>query len=161
MSTLAPYTYDHVPTLKELLPSNGGLPGVEYMQVCDLNGKEAQDQGWGPVRDAKMFTIEGPKGSANIILACKGEPIAGASTQEGARMMYLDENIYGLTGKWLGMLPESLQETFDVNEYGEGKNSAGVTVPRKTVAERPADSHVNEPAKSKKQSLTEKLAEAE
>ncbi len=114
--SVSPYNYDHVPTLKELLPTTSGIPGVEYVQVCQANAKPAQDDGWGGVEGTKLYTINGPKGSSDMILACKGEPIQGASTQEGARKMFLDPDIYRLTGKWLGYLPIELQEEFKVGE---------------------------------------------
>ncbi len=113
----SPYTFDHVPSLKELLPKTAGVPGVKYMQVCSINAKPAQDEGWGPVEGAKMFTIEGPGGYSHMALACKGTPVPGASDKDGARIMNLDRDIYRLTKIWLGKLPKELCKEFNVSEY--------------------------------------------
>ena len=115
----APYSYDHVPSLRELLPQTAGIPGIEYIQVCASNAKVAQDTGWGPVHGAKLFTITGPKGHADMLLACKGKPVQGASTQDGARRMFLDDDIYRLTGLWRGYLPKNLMAEFDVSELSK------------------------------------------
>jgi hypothetical protein len=102
------YTYDHVPTLRELMPTNAGLPGVTYAIICTANAKVAQDEGWGSVERSKVFTITGPKGSADCILACQGTPIRSLDTHSGARRVLLDDDIYHLTGLWQGQLPEHL-----------------------------------------------------
>lgn len=153
----APYTYDHVPTLKELLPTTGGLPGVKYIQVCIFNAKVAQDDNWGPVENAKLFTITGPKGSSNILLACKGTPVRGASTQEGAREMSLDEDIYKLTGLWLGLYPESLQQEFGVDEHGDSVNGGGQT--SVAVSTSPKQSNIVMPSTKPAASLADAMAD--
>ncbi len=127
--TAVPYTYDHVPRLRELLPQDGGRPGVKYAQVCSANAKAAQDDGWGPITDAKMFTISGPKGQCDMLLACQGKPIQGASAQEGARTMVLDHDIYRLTGLWLGIMPDELQEEFKTDGTVEDSADTSVTKP--------------------------------
>ena len=138
LTAIAPFTFDHVPTLKELLPLNIGVPGVVYNQICNPNAKAAQDEGWGTVVGAKLFTITGPKGSVDMVLACKGTPIKSASSHEGARKMFLDDDIYRLTGCWLGYLPENLQEEFKVDELRQpldtdsaSESSVAVTIPPK------------------------------
>ena len=110
------YEFTHVPTLRELLPQTAGIPGVKYAQVCAANAKIAQDEGWGPVHGAKLFTINGSKGSSDMLLACTGNPIPGASPHSGARVMVLDHDIYRLTGEWLGELPEELMEDAPVKK---------------------------------------------
>ncbi len=154
----SPYTYDHVPTLKELLPTTKGLPGVKYIQLCTTNAKAGQDGGWGPVENAKIFTITGPKGSSDILLACKGNPIRGASTQEGARVMNLDEDIYRLTGLWLGLYPENLQQEFGINEYGEQTGEAKKS--NVAVTTSPKQSNIVMPsAPTKPASLADAMSE--
>lgn len=154
----SPYTYDHVPTLKELLPTTGGLPGVKYIQLCTTNAKAGQDGGWGPVENAKIFTITGPKGSSDILLACKGTPIRGASTQEGARTMSLDEDIYKLTGLWLGLYPESLQQEFNIDEYGKATGMDKET--NVAVTSSPKQSNIVMPsAPAKPASLEDAMSE--
>ena len=115
----SPYVYDHVPTLRELMPSTAGLPGVIYSLVCLQNAKDAQDAGWGSVEGAKFFSITGPRGTVSMVLACKGTPIRGASPKSGARRLLLDLDIYRMAGVWLGLLPKSLQTEFNLNELGE------------------------------------------
>ena len=129
----APYVYDHVPRLRELLPKDAGRPGVKYAQVCSANAKAAQDAGWGPIAGAKMFTIHGPKGHCDMLLACQGKPIQGASSQEGARTMVLDHDIYRLTGLWLGIMPDELQEEFDTD--GKVKDEEEVTQTSPSLAD--------------------------
>lgn len=131
-----PYTYDHVPRLRELLPQDAGRPGVKYAQVCSSNAKSAQDDGWGPVAGAKLFTINGPKGHCDMLLACQGNPIQGASSQEGARMMVLDHDIYRLTGLWLGALPDELQEEFDTDGKVEDSADTSVTEPSTSLEDK-------------------------
>jgi len=127
LTTTGPYTYNHVPKLKELFRTNGGLPGVRYAQVCTSNAKAAQDDGWGPVENAKLFSIAGPKGTADIILACKGTPTRSGSAHDGARTMFLDHDIYRLTGLWLGELPDELQAEFSVDAHGESPSASAKT----------------------------------
>ena len=124
-----PYTYDHVPTLKELMPSTAGLPGVKYMQVCTINVKPAEDQGWGPVSDARFYTIIGPKGQSHMMLASQGTPTPGASPGDGARRMYLDDDVYKLTGLWRGYYPKSLQEEFKLDELGKSLSERAPQAP--------------------------------
>ena len=98
LTTDAPYVFCFIPTLHDLLPNTAGIPGVEYAQICTANAKYAQDDGWGAVEGAKFYSIEGPKGTASMVLAGKGTPIRGASPSDGARRCYLDEDITALTG---------------------------------------------------------------
>ena len=94
----APYVFNYIPTLLELLPKTAGIPGVTYAQICTGNAKQAQDEGWGAVEGAKFYSIEGPKGTASMVLACKGTPIRGASPSDGARECFIDEDIFTLSG---------------------------------------------------------------
>jgi hypothetical protein len=94
-----PYTYDHVPMLRELLTHTRGQPGCEYAQVAVQNGRRAQDEGWGPlVGGAAIYTIEGPKGSVDCTLLGRGKPIRGQAYNGGARVCLVDSQIYELTG---------------------------------------------------------------
>ena len=100
------YTYTYVPTLRELMPGNAGLPGVTYGIIAVENQRPAQDAGWGAVVNGKVFTLKGPRGAADVILGCQGEPINGMSPNSGARKLLLDNTIYDKTGLWVGELPE-------------------------------------------------------
>lgn len=101
------YVFDHIPTLRELL-RNGGLPGVEYAQVCTAHFKRAQNEKWKDVQGAKCYTIVGPKGRADMILKAKGVPLSG-NTESGARVCYIDKGIETLTGlsAWAKSKPET------------------------------------------------------
>lgn len=146
------YGYDYVPKLGKLLPKTGGVPGVEYIQVCTANAKPAQDQGWGPVHGAFLYTITGPKGSADMLLACRGTPDASRSNDSGACMMNLDDDIYRLTGIWRGLLPVELQEEFNVDEYGkniiidEVKDKTDKSTVKSTVKSTAATSSSSSPS---------------
>lgn len=110
---------DHIPTLRELMPKTAGLPGVKYGIVALVNQKAAQDSGWDGVADQRIFTIEGPKGSTDAALICNGEPAEGMSPDSGARRLYLDQDLYRLTGLWQGLMPKNLREEFEVDDLGE------------------------------------------
>lgn len=103
----ARYTYDHIPSLKELMPTTAGIPGVEYAQVCVHNIRLAQDLGWGRISgNQKVYTITGPTGSVDCELYCKGKPISGECPQGGRRVCSIDKEIVKLTGVRNGPPPE-------------------------------------------------------
>ncbi len=93
------YHYTHIPSLQELLPTTGGIPGVQYLQ-CSLNNlRRAQDDGWGKISGRQMvYTVEGPDGTAHCELYARGKPIPGMSSDSGARRCFLDKDIRKLTG---------------------------------------------------------------
>lgn len=95
-----PYTYDgHIPQLRELMPTTGGVPGVTYLQVTVGNQRTAQDTGWGDISGgSRVYTIVGPKGIADMRLMCKGKPIPGGDTMSGARKCVVDAKVEDLTG---------------------------------------------------------------
>lgn len=111
-----PFSYDHVPTLEELLPATGGIPGVTYAQVCAKNVHAAQTAEWDSVHGAKAYEIVGPDGrNTAMVLACKGTPVRGMDARSGRRMMFLDQDVFRLTGMWLpphimGFPPELMEE---------------------------------------------------
>ena len=93
-----PYTYDHLPQLRELL-KNGGLPGVEYLQVAVHNLRLAQREGWTRVSGHQMvYTIVGPNGSCDCELFGSGEPISGQDPEGGARVCWIDMDVRQETG---------------------------------------------------------------
>lgn len=102
------FTYDHIPTLRELMPGNAGLPGVTYGIISVVNQRPAQDEGWGAIVSGKVFTLVGPKGECDVILGCKGSPLRGINPNAGARKLLLDDTIYTMTGLWTGKVPEHL-----------------------------------------------------
>ena len=93
-----PYTYDHIPALKELLPNTGGQPGLEYAQVCTHNLRKAQDNGWSRVRGAKTYSIVTNEGIADMELLCKGKQAKGLDTHSGKRRCLVDWAVQDLTG---------------------------------------------------------------
>lgn len=99
-----------------------------YGIVAIPNQKAAQDAGWGGVDDQKIFTLEGPRGTADAALVCQGSPIRGLDPQGGARKLYLDMDLYRLTGLWTGLLPTPLQEEFTIDELGEPTTKSKTTI---------------------------------
>lgn len=162
LASLQPYVYDHVPTLRELLPTNGGVPGIEYIQVVTDNARPAQDAGWLLVDGAKIFSIQNPNDpdlKVDVILACKGQPVRGASPHEGARVMNLDHDIYRRTKMWLGKFPEDLQQEFKLDEYGNQPEDVEVetaeAAPKQEVPMEPTPSATS--ATSKPASLSDEI----
>ena len=93
------YVYDHIPSLKELIPSTGGLPGVEYAQVTTDRLWLAQKNGWSKLSGRqKIYTIRGPAGEVHCELYGKGKPIKGQSMLSGRRICWLDKTIREKTG---------------------------------------------------------------
>jgi hypothetical protein len=109
---IRPYTYDHIPQLKELLPTTAGVPGVTYLQCCIQNQRKAQDTGWGAISGgSRVYTIQGPKGLADMQLLCKGKPIPGGDIKSGARKCMVDAEVETLTGLWVNGPPEEVTPT--------------------------------------------------
>jgi hypothetical protein len=96
-----PFTFTHIPDLRELLPKFRGRPGFEYLQCCVANLRRAQDEGWTEVENTVIYTIEGPKGEASMKLLARGKPIPGATHNAGARLCVCDKSVEGLTGVWI------------------------------------------------------------
>jgi hypothetical protein len=114
-----PRVYDHIPQLWELMPNTRGLPGVEYAQCATANTRPAHDKGWektlGPGgRPLLPYTIEGPRGSVDCELLSTGEPIRGQDATSGARMCWVDNIVYEVTG-----FPNPALEGSPITEPGE------------------------------------------
>jgi hypothetical protein len=100
--TVRPFTFDHIPQLRELMPTTGGIPGVTYLQCTLGNLRKAQDKGWGGiVGGSKVYTVVGPKGSADLHLLCKGKPIPGGDIHSGARKCFVDDLVEDMTGLFI------------------------------------------------------------
>ena len=95
------WVFDHIPSLKELLPQYRGLPGFEYMQSCVQNLRRAQDEGWYEVEKTVIYTVEGPKGAVDMKLLARGQRIPGQSHDSGARLCFCDTSVEPLTGLWI------------------------------------------------------------
>ena len=93
----AQVTFDHLPDLWDLLP-NGGWPGVIYALVAAKNAVSARANGLQPIRGADYFVVNGPAGSAAVMLMGHGAPIPGASPDSGARELLVDGDIGTSTG---------------------------------------------------------------
>lgn len=92
-------TWHHIPSLRELLPKTGGIPGVTYLQCAVTNLRRAQDEGWGKmVGGSLVYTIVGPEGEVDCELYCKGQPITGQPSSSGARRCEVDLMIEEATG---------------------------------------------------------------
>lgn len=102
------YVFNSIPSLTELLPTTGGIPGIQYAQVCVHNLKKGQNDGWQRIQGAKVYTILGAGGRADMELLAKGKAIIGQSPDAGARRCWIDEEVYGLTGH---INPKSPKET--------------------------------------------------
>ncbi len=81
-----------------LLPHLGGQPGYDYYQCPVTKQRQAQQEGWKPVRDTSVYAIEGPLGRLDLVLLCQGSRIAGAGTTNNKRVLYLDPDIAEITG---------------------------------------------------------------
>lgn len=95
------WIFDHIPSLKELLPQFRGLPGFEYLQCCVNNLRRAQDEGWYEVEKTVIYTVEGPKGSVDMKLLARGKRIPGQPHDSGARLCLCDKSVEPLTGLWI------------------------------------------------------------
>lgn len=102
MSDAQSTVFDHIPSLRELMPTTGGTPGYEYAQVALANARQAQDAPldppWRPVPDARFYAVRGPKGTADVILLRRGTPIRGLDPQAGSRRCWVDKSILSQTG---------------------------------------------------------------
>jgi hypothetical protein len=107
------YVFDHVPDLRELLPKWRGRPGFTYLQCVTSNLRRAQDEGWVEVDNTVIYTIEGPKGSADLKLLCRGSLTPGQPHDSGARLCYCDKAVEQLTGIWVN--PHNHTEDPDKN----------------------------------------------
>lgn len=102
-STTRTRVFDHVPHLRELMPSTGGWPGIIYAQVCVHNVANAIEREENPahlrqIRGSEYFEITGPKGTVQMALVGCGTPIPGASPNAGARLFFTDGEVERLTG---------------------------------------------------------------
>jgi hypothetical protein len=95
------FVFDHWPSLGELLPKWQGIPGYTYFQCCVTNLRRAQDEGWVEVDNTVIYTIEGPKGSVDLKLLCRGRRIPGQPHNSGARLCFADKTGEALTGLWI------------------------------------------------------------
>ena len=123
MTETRPYTYNHIPQLPELMPSTGGVVGVEYLQCTVGNLRAAQDvkeEDGGPwggiIGGSKIYTIVGPEGSADMHLLCRGKPIPGGDVNSGARFCVVDGDVEQLTGLKVKPVEEPEPETDPVSE---------------------------------------------
>jgi len=108
------YVYDHIPALRELLPKHRGIPGFEYLQCSVSNLRRAQDEGWIEVEGTVFYTIEGPKGAADMKLLVRGRRIPGQPYDSGARLCHCDKTIEPLTGLWIN--PQNHQNEAPASE---------------------------------------------
>jgi hypothetical protein len=99
MEVEKPYHYTNIPSLEQLLPNTGGLPGVRYAIVSTSNMRKAQDDGWERLSgNQKIFTIEGPKGSVDCELFGKGKPMRSMDVASGRRVCMIDKDVRKATG---------------------------------------------------------------
>jgi len=95
------WIFDHIPSLRELLPKHRGRPGLEYFQCCVTNLRRAQDEGWLEVDNTVIYTVVGPRGQAHMKLMARGRLIPGQSHDSGARLCFCDRTIEPMTGHWI------------------------------------------------------------
>jgi len=95
------FVFDHVPSLRELLPQFRGLPGFEYLQCCVQNLRRAQDEGWTEVERTVIYTIEGEKGRVDMKLLARGKRIPGQPHDSGARLCICDKTVEEMTGVFI------------------------------------------------------------
>lgn len=95
------YVFDHVPSLRELLPQYRGLPGFEYMQCCVQHLRRAQDEGWVEVQNTVVYSIEGPNGRVDMKLLARGQRIPGQPHDSGVRLCLCDKTVEKATGLWI------------------------------------------------------------
>jgi len=94
------FVFDHFPSLRELLPKFRGAPGFTYFQCCVVNLRRAQDEKWKEVDNTVVYTVEGPKGSVDLKLLCRGKLTPGQPHNSGARLCYGDLTAEPLVGLW-------------------------------------------------------------
>jgi hypothetical protein len=109
-------TFTFIPSLRQLLPATGGVPGLIYAQVSLKNLTSLQNDPtarWYKTRDAEdAYTIRGSKGEVDVILCCTGKAIPGGDPNAGARLCWLDRSILEGTGLTVGPEWEGLVEDF-------------------------------------------------
>ena len=81
-----------------LLGANGGRIGITYYQCPVALQRGAQDAGWGPTQDLKLYTITGPKGSVDCVLLCRGQVLVGSDPLANKRECKIHPDIPRLTG---------------------------------------------------------------
>lgn len=88
-------SFDHIPTLRELMPKTQGLPGVIYLQCAGQNTVKAEAEGWLKVHGARGYIITNPTTgkSLGVELLAKGTPMPGVSYMSGARQCMVDLTI--------------------------------------------------------------------
>jgi hypothetical protein len=115
-----PYTFDHIPSLDELIKRPlGGYPGMEYLQVCTQNTRKAEDEGWRRVPGSVAYSIVTSKGVADMVLYQYGTPIRGASHLSGKCVCLVDNEVEALTG----LSPAPKKESKDVKVKEPAKAS--------------------------------------
>jgi hypothetical protein len=123
MEVEKPYNYDHIPTLEQLLPNTGGLPGVRYAIVSTMNMRKAQDDGWERLSgNQKIFTIVGPKGSVDCELFGKGRPMRSMDVASGRRVCLIDKDVRKATGFTTGVAPKGDSDSTDAKPIVKGKS---------------------------------------
>jgi len=95
------YVFDHWPSLRELLPKWRGRPGFIYFQCAVVNLRRAQDEGWVEVDNTVIYTIEGPRGTVDVKLLCRGKLTPGQPHNSGERLCYADITAQELIGVWI------------------------------------------------------------
>lgn len=85
-------TFQHIPTLKELMPKTSGLPGVKYLQCAALNMARATREGWLQVHGAEPYIITNPSTGKElaVVLLAQGRAVPGVSYLSGGRECQVD-----------------------------------------------------------------------
>ena len=101
-TTTTARTFDHVPKISDLLVTPSGVrhvhAGVEYAQVCTHNQMRAQEHGLKATGGVTLYSIIGPKGTAEVALMCTGKPVPGSDTVACIPPLWNDVEIATLTG---------------------------------------------------------------
>ena len=110
---------DRYPRLDELL-THGGMSGVDYALVAGQNIGRFQKHGWSQIKDMPSLQI----GQCDsVLLLGKGDPIPGASDQNGIRCFYADRDLPALTG--IKILGAPLDQEFEATEADIEKAKSG------------------------------------
>lgn len=96
-----PYTFDHVPSLRELLPKHRGMPGYQYVQCTVHRLARAQLEKWVQVNGSVFYRIQGPRGYVDMALMVRGKRTPGQPSNSGARLCFCDDLVLELTGNWI------------------------------------------------------------
>ena len=116
------YTFDHVPTLRELLPVHAGVPGFYYLQSSLHNLKKAESEGWLEVANTVTYTISGPSGSVDCKLLCMGARVPGSAYESGKRGCLVDHTIYELTGHTNTSAPQTATVAEEPTDASKSKS---------------------------------------